>query len=706
MSSSHADWEANIDPESGHTFYINSKTGESRWELPEEPVVMAPPPPPPVSGGDEGQTQYQVDSEAAWEQRMDEHSGQAYFYNRQTRVSTWTNPRPSTSAAGFHSQQNPAGHQPQAYNQASTSNYSTTMPSGPSQLQRANTSHGLQTSHANPAIGTFQPKSTINLETEKMDFASPALTEEQKRDDMITHVPAQITPDKIQDVRKAKLKQDQYSMTKWAETRYQLHKKGLFGKMSVQEMMMHSLTLIPHALNRIEDKELDADAQQMFKNITSYMLDRKSSKEPFGHVHKLCKTVLACEKSTILRDEAYCQIIKQLTNNAVPSSVRRGWQLMGICTGIFPPSKEFMPYLEVFLDISLEQWKKHAELRQRILYCQQRLESTFLNGAREHAPVESEVTAAENMGSIAVRIKLVDGTFKTMAIESQTKVDDLCGILRKKMGLPTDETFGLYELSRDVVDKRPRRWVRNLDGNDRLLDVMATWPIRLRERQEIDKKSQLHFDLMFQVNLFISDLLDNLSGSTLDMYFIQGCSDVARGIYPYDREEALDLAGLHVQGRFGKADPGYLIKKELNKFVPKNVLRELKNVDNVVAAIHRRRERYKDLSQTDAKLLYMQRIRASEHYGRTCYVCMQVVPKQEKVILGIGEPGLLVMDPVTRKIKRRIRLDDVSTYSCNDGLFSIVAGNILQQKKYSYKSTPVRAQAMMGILEVYMRKMS
>ena len=86
-------------------------------------------------------------------------------------------------------------------------------------------------------------------------------------------------------------------------------------------------------------------ATKLFKNILGFMGDRT-----IPYPQMLAQDLLnQCLATPEMRDEIYCQIIKQLHENPNPQSLSKGWQLMEFCLQTFPPGNDFGNYLEMYL---------------------------------------------------------------------------------------------------------------------------------------------------------------------------------------------------------------------------------------------------------------------------------------------------------------------------------------------------------------------
>jgi hypothetical protein len=85
---------------------------------------------------------------------------------------------------------------------------------------------------------------------------------------------------------------------------------------------------------------------QIFRNITGFMGDRRSSKSDIDHALKLIKNAETFTPE--LTDELFCQLCKQLRNNPSMPSRHKGWKLFLVCLTCVCPSPRLLPHVLAF----------------------------------------------------------------------------------------------------------------------------------------------------------------------------------------------------------------------------------------------------------------------------------------------------------------------------------------------------------------------
>jgi Rho GTPase-activating protein 39 len=96
-----------------------------------------------------------------------------------------------------------------------------------------------------------------------------------------------------------------------------------------------------------------------------------------------------------LRDEIYCQVMKQLTGNPNQESIFRGWQLLCVLLVTFPPSKNFETYLAAFIQQHVMQ-ANQGRVDVMAKHCFKRLSVISKKGPRGKPPTLSEIESASD----------------------------------------------------------------------------------------------------------------------------------------------------------------------------------------------------------------------------------------------------------------------------------------------------------------------
>ncbi|RXM33234.1 Unconventional myosin-VIIa [Acipenser ruthenus] len=158
-----------------------------------------------------------------------------------------------------------------------------------------------------------------------------------------------------------------------------------------------------------------------------------------------------------IRDEIYSQICKQLSENGSRNSYYRGWILLSICLGIFPPTERFSKFLNNFIRIGPVGYAP---------YCVERLRRTTANGVRCEPPSWLELQATKTKKPMTVSVTLMDGRNLSVPLDSASTAAEVCQSLAKKINLHDIFGFSIYIALYEKV------WSLG-GGKDHILDAIS-----------------------------------------------------------------------------------------------------------------------------------------------------------------------------------------------------------------------------------------
>uniref|UniRef100_A0A8C4QH98 Myosin VIIAb n=1 Tax=Eptatretus burgeri TaxID=7764 RepID=A0A8C4QH98_EPTBU len=383
-------------------------------------------------------------------------------------------------------------------------------------------------------------------------------------------------------------------------------------------------------------------------------------------------------KAEPMKDEIYCQILRQLTENHVRYSEERGWELLWLCTGLFPPSCLLLPHVQRFI-----QSRRREPLSAD---CLQRIFKNLRNGCRKFSPHLVEVEAIQHKTTqIFHKVYFPDETDEAFEVESSTRARDLCKNIVSRLHLHNSEGFSLFVKITDKVISVPE--------GDFFFDFvrhLTDWIRKIRPSREAPMPS-LTYQIFFMKKLWTNMVPGKDPVADSIFHYHQEFPKYLRGYHKCTKEDAAQLAALIYRVHYHEDKSHFLsIVRSLRDLLPKDLICQLPPDDwKRVILCH---NLHAGKTQDQAKLSFLKLIYRWPTFGSAFFEVKQTTEASypEMLTIAINRNGVSLIDPKSKDILATHPFTKISNWSSGNTYFHMTIGSLVRGTKLLCETSLVR----------------
>uniref|UniRef100_A0A8C6KMW4 Pleckstrin homology, MyTH4 and FERM domain containing H3 n=1 Tax=Nothobranchius furzeri TaxID=105023 RepID=A0A8C6KMW4_NOTFU len=233
-----------------------------------------------------------------------------------------------------------------------------------------------------------------------------------------------------------------------------------------------------------------------------------------------------------LRDEVYCQLVKQTSHTPSPYTAAhlRYWQLLTCMSCTFLPGPNMLKYLR----FHLKSQSPESEMDNYASFISEALEKTK---CRECVPSWDEIQMLMNRQEMLCTVHYPGPGSCQLYISSHTTANEVVRRMQEKLGLQDSKnTFALYEQN--------ALWEQPVSGSALIADVLTSLTTK-------EAESTSRWKLCFKLYCLLD--ADSISVDSIEYFFLfEQCHEmVVRGQLPACEEDLQALAALRLQSLMG-----------------------------------------------------------------------------------------------------------------------------------------------------------
>uniref|UniRef100_A0A672MWX5 Unconventional myosin-VIIa-like n=1 Tax=Sinocyclocheilus grahami TaxID=75366 RepID=A0A672MWX5_SINGR len=364
-----------------------------------------------------------------------------------------------------------------------------------------------------------------------------------------------------------------------------------------------------------------------------------------------------------LRDEIYCQIMKQMTNNS--HGMERGWQLLWLCCGLFPPSQLLLRYAQRFLE---------SRPREPLAStCLQRMQTMLSIEGRKLPPHQVEVDAIQNNSTqIFHKVHFPNDTSEIFEVTTTTRIKDLCRNIAKELRLSSSDGYSLFVKTSSKVSDI-------MDSKEYFFDNLRQLTDVVKKGKKV-KEAIVPYLVLFLRKLWFNVISGKDLTADLTFHFPQELPKYLRGYHSVSKEDMISLAGLlfRIQVDTNKSQ-FVMIPRMLKDLVPADQ-QKIMTADDLKKHIINAYNKQAGITVDEAKLQFLKTISQWPTFGCVFFEVKQTSEKSypSVITLSVSKQGVSIINPKTKEVLAMHLFSKITSWSSGNTYFHLTIGSLVQ----------------------------